>query len=102
MTTYQAPQFCADCFTGTLRGDATPTGTVEIIHGLPTYIARPEPGTQPKGIIVIIPDAIGWDLLNTRVLADAYAKRVPALVFLPEFMNGLSYLSTECHAFKGF
>ncbi|KAJ4287906.1 hypothetical protein N0V88_007526 [Collariella sp. IMI 366227] len=83
----QAPM-CRDCFTGTLRGDVTPAGTEETIHGIPTYIAQPPPGVQPSGTVVLITDAIGWKLLNTRALADAYAQRVPCTVYVPDFMNG--------------
>ncbi|KAK3946010.1 Alpha/Beta hydrolase protein [Diplogelasinospora grovesii] len=79
---------CADCFKGTLRGDAQPTGTVETIHGSPCYVARPPADQQPLGIIVIIPDAFGWELLNSRALADVYARRGPFTVYLPDFMDG--------------
>ncbi|EAQ93765.1 hypothetical protein CHGG_02000 [Chaetomium globosum CBS 148.51] len=74
----QAP-VCPDCFTGTLRGDVTPTGYEEVINGLPTYVTGPEPGVQPRGSVVLITDAFGWKLRNSRALADAYAKRVPRL-----------------------
>jgi dienelactone hydrolase len=84
----QSPQFCADCFKGTLRGDAKPAGEVQTINGFPTYVTKPEGDQPPKGIVVIIPDALGWELLNTRALADAYARRIPALVLVPEFMDG--------------
>ncbi|GKT91004.1 dienelactone hydrolase family protein [Colletotrichum tofieldiae] len=80
---YQAPRFCADCFKGTLRGDVEPQGTEETIHGLPTYVARPEPGREPAGVVVILPDACGWKLRNTRALADAYAKRIPRWCCFP-------------------
>ena len=79
---------CTDCFRGTLRGDVEPAGTVETIHGFPTYVARPENGRQPDGLVVIISDAFGWELRNTRGLADAYARRGPFLVYLPDFEDG--------------
>ncbi|KAK4443185.1 protein AIM2 [Podospora aff. communis PSN243] len=81
---------CPDCFTGTLRGDHTPTGHESTIHSLPTYIASPPPDTTPLGIVVILSDAFGYRLLNTRALADAYARRVPCTVYVPDFMNGNS------------
>ena len=81
---------CANCFTGTLRGDVIPRGREEIIYGLPTYVTFPDPGVQPLGTVVIISDAFGWKLLNTRALADVYAQRVPCIVYVPDFMNGLS------------
>ncbi|KAH6853252.1 hypothetical protein B0I37DRAFT_348722 [Chaetomium sp. MPI-CAGE-AT-0009] len=82
----QAP-VCRDCFTGTLRGDATPTGREEVIYGLPTYVTGPDPGVKPIGTVVFITDAFGWKLRNSRTLADAYAKRVPCIVYVPDFMN---------------
>jgi dienelactone hydrolase len=88
------PGVCADCFRGTLRGDAVLTGTEAQIHGNPTYVARPEDGVEPRGLVVIIPDAFGWKLKNTRALADNYARRAEVLVYLPDFMNG-SF--TACH-----
>lgn len=95
-----AAGYCKDCFTGTLRGDAKPTGTVETVCGLPAYVARPDPGQQALGIVVILPDAFGWELLNTRALADAYARRGPFLVYLPDFQAGAgsSPLSCTAHA----
>ena len=48
-------------------------------------------GTQPKRIIVFIPDAFGWKFNNNRILADHYATKGPFRVYLPEFMDGLSY-----------
>ena len=80
---------CKDCVTGTLRGDLTPAGVEEVVHNVPAYVAHPDPGVKPLGIVVILPDAFGWTLRNTRVLADAYAKRVPCTVYVPEFMNGI-------------
>jgi dienelactone hydrolase len=76
---------CSDCISGSLS-DQTYTGEITTIHGLQTYVARPE-GT-PKGLVVIIPDAFGWDLVNNRVLADKFAKSGEFLVYLPDFMNG--------------
>jgi len=80
-----ATDHCSDCFKGTFA-TTKPTGTTETIHDLPTYIARPE-GT-PKGLIVIISDAFGWEFVNNRVLADAYAKEGGFLVYLPDFFLG--------------
>jgi len=82
---------CQDCASGTLHG-GTPTGKVIALHGLPTYVTEPPSGT-PKGIVVIIPDAFGWELPNTRVLADSYAKKGNFRVYVPEFMDGM-YLYT--------
>ncbi len=78
---------CKDCISGTLHA-GTPTGRVTTLHGLPTYVADP-PSGSPKGIIVIIPDAFGWEFTNNRVLADSYAKKGSFRVYIPDFMNGI-------------
>ena len=77
---------CKDCASGTLH-EGTPTGVVESIHGQQTYIANP-PSGDPRAIIVIIPDAFGWRLPNSRILADNYAKRANVRVLMPDVMNG--------------
>ncbi|KAI1006465.1 hypothetical protein K3495_g1751 [Podosphaera aphanis] len=68
----------------------TPTGHIETIHGLQTYVAEPPAGTVPKGIIIYIPDAFGWSFVNNRLLCDRYASNGNFLVYLPDFMNGSS------------
>ncbi|KAF7911965.1 uncharacterized protein EAE98_011722 [Botrytis deweyae] len=78
---------CSDCFRGGLT-TTTATGKETIIHGLPTYVAEPENGNVPKGIVVIITDAFGWDFVNNRVMADRYAKGGGFLVYCPDFMDG--------------
>jgi dienelactone hydrolase len=78
---------CVDCFSGTVHL-GTPTGTTTTIHGLPVYVAKPPDDVTPKGIIVMIPDAFGWDIVNNRLLSDHYAERGNFLVYLPDFMNG--------------
>lgn len=88
MANMAASMPCRDCATGTLH-EGTPKGRVETVHGLPTYIAEPPSGT-PKAIIVIIPDAFGWELPNSRVLADSYAEKGNFRVYLPDFMDGMS------------
>jgi len=80
---------CSDCFRGGITTNE-PTGTETIIHGLSTYVAQPEEGVAPKGLVVIITDAFGWSFVNNRVLCDRYAKRGNFLVYCPDFMNGES------------
>ena len=78
---------CRECITGALH-EGTPVGREETVHGLPTYITEPPPGQAPKGIIVFLPDAVGWNFNNNRILADKYAKRTNSRVYLPDFMGG--------------
>ncbi|KAJ6787053.1 hypothetical protein PWT90_03192 [Aphanocladium album] len=80
---------CADCFRGEIH-EGQPKGEVGNVHGLPTYISRPPEGTQSRGIVVIIPDAFGWEFGNNRLLADTYAEKGGFTVYLPDFMNGHS------------
>lgn len=76
---------CKDCASGYLKDGAT-SGTVTTVHGLPTYVA--EPVSAPKGIVVIVTDAFGWELPNSRILADNYAKKGRLRVYIPDFMDG--------------
>jgi len=78
---------CPDCFSGTIHV-GSPTGTVETIHGLPVYVTKPAEGVTPKGLILYLPDAFGWDFVNNRILADHYAQRGEFLVYVPDFMGG--------------
>ena len=78
---------CPDCFAGYQHG-GTPKGTVERLHNLETYVAKPAEGKVAKGIIIIIPDAFGMPFVNNRLLADHYAEKGDFLVYLPDFMQG--------------
>jgi len=78
---------CPDCYSGSIHS-GTPKGRVETIHGRPTYVAEPGVGKPVKGIVVIAPDAFGWEFLNNRILADHYAEKGSYLVYLPDFMDG--------------
>ncbi len=68
--------------------DYTPSGTLTTVHGRATYIAKPPDNTEPKGIIIIIPDAFGQPFPNNKHLADTYAREGGFLVYLPDFMDG--------------
>lgn len=77
---------CSECVSGALH-EGTPVGREETIHGLPTYVSEP-PSGQVKGIIVMIPDGLGWTFNNNRILADTFAERTNSRIYLPEFMDG--------------
>lgn len=70
------------CTTGTFH-EGTPTGKTETIAGLPTYVA----GEKSDKVVVMITDVFGWELQNTRLLADAYAL-AGFHVLLPDFLFG--------------
>ncbi|KAG9231137.1 dienelactone hydrolase [Amylocarpus encephaloides] len=88
---------CPDCLTGSVK-TTTPTGTVEKVHGVPTYVAKPE--CEPKAIIVIITDIFGWGLSNSRLLADSYAKEGGFLTYVPDMMNGHIPNASAMHAME--
>lgn len=80
---------CPDCFSGHVH-DGTPQGQIIKLHGLDTYVAEPAGGAEAvRGIVVIIPDAFGWDFVNNRLLADNYAEKGNYRVYLPDFMKGM-------------
>ncbi|KAF2725800.1 hypothetical protein K431DRAFT_280520 [Polychaeton citri CBS 116435] len=74
------------CASGSLH-TGTPTGRIEKVFGLDTYVAEPPCG-NPKGVVVIVPDAFGIGLPNNRILADEYARTGNFKVYLPDFMDG--------------
>ncbi|KAK6066335.1 dienelactone hydrolase family protein [Seiridium cupressi] len=78
---------CSECFRGHSH-TREPTGVISEIHGRQTYVATPPADVQSRGIIIIIvPDAFGWEFANNRLLADQYASRGNFTVYLPEFME---------------
>ncbi|KAJ5963672.1 Dienelactone hydrolase [Penicillium vulpinum] len=78
---------CPSCFSGHVH-QGTPRGEVTSLHGLQAYTTRPPNEVPHRGIIIIVPDAFGWEFVNNRVLADNYAEKGKYLVYLPDFMNG--------------
>ncbi|KAI7153914.1 dienelactone hydrolase family protein [Hortaea werneckii] len=87
------------CASGSLH-TGIPTGRIKKMHGLDCYVADAPDGRTPKGVVIIIPDAFGWMLPNNRILADQYAKRTGAHVFLPDFMNGYVMPADMMDSFK--
>ena len=80
---------CPNCFSGNIH-QGTPRGEVTSLHGLEAYTTKPLNNVPHRGIIIIVPDAFGWEFVNNRILADHYAEKGKYLVYLPEFMNGMS------------
>ncbi|KAH8667072.1 Alpha/Beta hydrolase protein [Xylariales sp. PMI_506] len=80
---------CPDCFKGAIH-NGKPTGAVTKLHGLNTYVAEPASGRPATGIVLIIPDAFGWDFVNIRLMADHYARKRDYRVYAPDFMDGQS------------
>jgi dienelactone hydrolase len=58
-----------------LKGDfhnGEPTGSIQQIDGIDTYIAKPAPETSNGNIILFFPDAFGLHM-NSFLMMDAYA-----------------------------
>lgn len=69
-----------------------PRGITGTLHGLPSYITEPPENGEVKAIVVMIPDAFGWEFVNLRLLADTLAERLGVRCLLPEFMNGMLFV----------
>ena len=65
---------CPDCAKGYVH-EGEPKGQVTTLHGLHVYVSEPAEGKEVRGIIVITPDAFGWEFVNNRLLADHYAAK---------------------------
>ncbi|KAI0127001.1 Alpha/Beta hydrolase protein [Xylariales sp. AK1849] len=91
---------CRDCVSGSVH-EGNPRGTITEIHGLETYISEPTAGRTVKGLVVIIPDAFGWDFINNRLLADHFADKADYRVYLPDFMIGKSAPEWVLDSFRG-
>lgn len=76
---------CPDCFRGALH-TGTPGGTEETTHGIRTYIASPTAST--KSTIIFITDAFGFNLPNSKLLADYYAVQTGTRVLVPDIIPG--------------
>lgn len=53
--------------------EGAPTGNIETIDNLQTYVAAPKDGSKAKSIVFLV-DIFGWEFKNVRLLADNYAK----------------------------
>ncbi|KAL6716376.1 hypothetical protein ACLMJK_005942 [Lecanora helva] len=83
------------CLSGMIH-DGKPSGRIDEIGGLQTYIAEPPDGSKRRSLI-FISDIFGWTLPNTRLLADAYAA-AGFYIYLPDLHGGdslpISFLNT--------
>jgi len=73
------------CLSGSVH-TGTPTGKVEEIDSLKTYVSAPKDGSKAKSIIFLT-DIFGWEFKNVRLLADEYAK-AGFYCYIPDFHQG--------------
>lgn len=77
---------CSDCIKGSLD-EGIPRGKDSTIAGVPCYITQP-PAEAANGCAVILAtDAFGYQLINARLIADAYADAGYTCV-VPDYFQG--------------
>jgi hypothetical protein len=89
------------CLSGNVH-EGTPTGTVETIDNLKTYVAAPKDGSKAKSIVFLVDSesripamtavtnkllVFGWEFKNVRLLADSYAK-AGFYCYIPDIHQG--------------
>ncbi|KAF2655314.1 hypothetical protein K491DRAFT_599141 [Lophiostoma macrostomum CBS 122681] len=78
---------CPDCFRGG-RATGEPQGHIETLYGLPTYITGTSTASSTQSTIIFYTDAFGLELVNNKVLADAYAIATGFRVLVPDIIPG--------------
>ncbi|EXJ82341.1 hypothetical protein A1O3_06154 [Capronia epimyces CBS 606.96] len=83
---------CPDCFRGSVHTHSEPTGTIETLHGVRTYVAGSSDSSRSKSAILYLPDAFSLKLVNNKLLADQYASATGCRVLIPDVVQngGLS------------
>ncbi|KAK4565245.1 hypothetical protein LTR86_003862 [Recurvomyces mirabilis] len=61
-----------------------PTGTEQKLANNNAYVT----GSSNERAILLVPDIYGWTLNNSRLLADSYAEKVNATVYVPDYFAG--------------
>lgn len=89
------PRACRHSFKGQIH-TGQPKGKTTKLYGLDAYVSEPADGKTVRGIVVIIPDAFGWEFIKNRILADHCVEKGDFKVYLPDFMNGWSVYDTCC------
>ena len=79
---------CPDCFKGAVHDHSEPKGQFETIHGKRTYVASPPSTSSSQSTIIFVCDAFGLNLVNNKLLADAYAAETGHRVIVPDLIPG--------------
>lgn len=84
------------CCTGFLD-EGVPTGFVEELGGVLTYVAQPQENNNKnlKGAIVIATDAFGYTLINNRLLADGFARETGMLCVVPDLFGAIGGMPVD-------
>ncbi|KIW25403.1 uncharacterized protein PV07_08580 [Cladophialophora immunda] len=79
---------CPDCFRGAVHAHAEPTGKIETVHGIQTYVAGGSDPARSQSAIIYLPDAFSLKLVNNKILADKYASATGCRVLIPDVVYG--------------
>ncbi|KAI0056285.1 dienelactone hydrolase endo-1-3,1,4-beta-D-glucanase [Artomyces pyxidatus] len=74
---------CENCFKGYIL-PGLPVGS--IVHG--DYYSPAETPTDPKKALILLTDIFGLDLVNSKLLADYFAKTLAVDVWVPDLFDG--------------
>lgn len=74
----------ASCCLKGFKWEGTPTGCIDKLANINTYIT----GSNPDIAVLLIHDLLGWTFPNIRLLADHYASETNATVYVPDFFDG--------------
>ena len=78
---------CPDCFRGAVHTHAEPTGKIETLHGVTTYVAGGSDPDRSKSTIIYLPDVFSLKLVNNKILADKYASVTGSRVLVPDVVR---------------
>ncbi|KAH7884962.1 hypothetical protein F5I97DRAFT_1881233 [Phlebopus sp. FC_14] len=81
---------CPDCNRGSILA-GTPTGSLTKLNGVEAYFAPAVPsaeGVTKPFALVLLSDAFGLPLVNTKIMADKFAKDLACDVWIPDLFNG--------------
>jgi len=78
--------FCEHCIKGVTH-EGEPTGKWEKINGIESYIATPESDYPKDKVLLFLTDVFGPQLVNSRLLADDFAKNGFKTV-VPDILHG--------------
>ncbi|KAF8626701.1 hypothetical protein AX15_004725 [Amanita polypyramis BW_CC] len=77
---------CKDCYRGVTH-QGTPTGTIEKIGGIESYIATPTVNYAKTKVVLFLSDIFGLKLPNSQLLCDDFARNGFKTI-MPDYLFG--------------
>ncbi|KAN0087704.1 Dienelactone hydrolase [Tylopilus felleus] len=79
---------CPDCVRGSIL-DGTPSGTIKKVDNVDAYFVTGASEQQPKTFgVVILTDAFGLEMVNSKLIADRIANELACNVWVPDLFDG--------------